>query len=286
MSTPPPPRSPARRMVLSSAFPALALLAPALVSCGPSTNPDVPRDPLGSLPADLYDGHDLQALLSAPLHDERNQTVWNDAGVTDEDVDTAKRSLAAFFDASYLKTHEHADLSVDQWRETLLELVPSDWESDLVEAFEQRMAYFHTSALRPGLVHVGAPLVAADWFLGQEGGDPKLFVGGTVAWTVLNPTSNAVAATGLRFAADMTVEESGVLGAGRLRVLALGLDMCATTSDDGRAMPALEQSESHQRVRDHVMTTYLRSPRVPREQILDPWASSFDADPQAFVEDC
>ncbi|GAA1488658.1 hypothetical protein [Brachybacterium sacelli] len=268
-----------RRGLAGLAASGTALLAAGCGPTGPATAEQVPRDPLASLDEARWDGRSLEDVLALPLAgDAAELETWADLGAEDAAVDPARRALTDFLAVAYLSPEALHGLDDAEARARIEAAAPAYWQDVLAEAWDGGARHLYAFALAEGFATVGRPALAMAWFRGQRDDTPLLLLGGTLAWSVLDTRTHAVGVIAYRLGVVADLAADGTASTATIRVTIHGLDGCAIQDRGGMVVPALGEEAEQRTAQQATMDTVIASPRVVREDLLDPDSTALAGD--------
>lgn len=250
---------------------ALGALGPGLLAgCSPgrvATSPDVPRDPLAELEAELWDSRSAADLLAQDVE-----------GADDLDLTAAREEMVRFVEAAYLSPETLRTLPDAQAWEHIRAATPSYWEDNLQVAWDasERLYYAHSPA--EGFRTVGSPAISSSWFRREADGIQLLLLGATIAWAEIETASHRVGVCAFRVGIRAELDADGAIPTASLRVTLHGMDLCAMQEGDGLTIPALGDDEAHVSAREETARLVLASPRLGAEDLLDEESAVLEGD--------
>lgn len=246
------------------------------------TSTQIPQDPLARLDPVRWDGRTAAEVLALPVSgDATTLDSWAQIGPEDAALDPARRALMDFLEAAYLSPASLSGLDPAAALEQVSAAAPEFWQGRLESMWEGGERHAYGFALAEGFAPVGRPALAMDWYREEREGNPVLLLGGTIAWTVLEEAGHGVGVIAYRLGigADIAAgDEAGSTSSATLRVTVHGLDTCAVREADGLVVPALTDAQEHRAAQQATLDTVIASPRISREDLLDPKSAPLAGD--------
>lgn len=248
------------------------------------TSTDVDRDPLAALDDADWDARSPEELRALPVQGSaQDLSTWADLGEEDGVLDTARDAVLDFVTAAYLTPEELHGLDDEDALDRISSASPEFWHDGLRTVWDEGNRLFYALALAEPFRTVGRPAICADWHRSEIEDVPILALGTTIAWTVIHTETRAVGVLAYRLGLMVDLEDDGTPSDGDIRVTVHGLDGCASSEQDGLAVPALEDDERHRSVQRATHDQVLASPRVPLRDVRNEDSPLFAGDEDTYL---
>lgn len=243
------------------------------------TSSEVPKDPLAALDPKTWNASSAADLLALPLAPEASEVeTWKVEDLDPEAVEATRKSLVDLLEVAYLDPERLGSIPDADARAELEKVIPEFWQDDMATAWDMGDRHFYAVGLAAPHRVVGKPRIAADWYRVTVGTTPGLAFGGTVAWTVIEPSTRAVGVIAHRIGLRAVLASTATPTGGRFWVTVHGIDVCTTDKKDGLVVPAIADEDAHRSAQEATMQKVIGSPRIPRDVLEESEPTLFSGD--------
>lgn len=283
-------RGPARALRIAAAS---ALVAVTLIACDDAAAPpaasdraSADRDPLADLDRATWSVVDAPSMMARPLdRGDVDATAWAAAGIDDASITATRQALTDFVVTAYLGAEARRETDDAADERAVLAATPEVWRDELDGAWSPSEREFYATEFAPPYRTIGVPHATADWYLTERDGDRLVEVGGTIAYSVLDPTTGRTGIYAMHYGISAVPGTGGAVtpASALSRVSLHGMDTCRTDEAAGLLVPAIDGSDAAVTAQRTTRSRIIEQPTVTREDLATEEGGILQADPETAV---
>lgn len=282
-------RGPARALRIAAAS---VLVAVMLSACADTAAPagggraSADRDPLADLDRATWSVVDAPSMMARPLdRGDVDAAAWAAAGIDDASITATRQALTDFVVTAYLRAEARRETDDAADERAVLAATPEVWRDELDGAWSPSEREFYAAEFAPPYRTIGVPHATADWYLTERDGDRLVEVGGTIAYSVLDPTTGRTGIYAMHYGISAVPATGGAATpASALSQVSLhGMDTCRTDEAEGLLVPAIDGSDAAVAAQRATRSRIIEQPTVTREDLAAQEGGILQADPETAV---
>lgn len=267
-------RIPSRALRLVAA---LLLLLP-LAACDPASqgastptpSTTTARDPLADLDRGTWSVVDGPTLMAVPIDTgDVDTAAWAADGIDDAHITVTRQVLADFLVTAYFQAEALRKTDDAEDEQAVLAKTPAIWTSTLDEAWSPEEREFYATEFAPDYRVIGRPHATAAWYLTERDGNRLVEVGGTIAYSVLEPKTGRTGIFAMHYgiSAVPATGEDPTPAKAQSKVSLHGMDACRTDEAKGLLVPAIDGSPEADAAQSVTRTRIIEQPTVTRADL-------------------
>lgn len=229
------------------------------------------RDPLADLDRTTWSVIDAPTLLAVPVDRGPVDTAaWGADGIDDARITATREALAGFVATGYLsaETLRRTDDAGDE--KVVLAATPAVWKDTVTSKWSPTQREFYATEFAAPYRVIGRPRATAAWYLSDRDGAHRVELGGTIAYSVIDPRTGRTGVFAEKFGISAVPSAQGDSPAqASSRIALAGLDTCRTDTAHGLIVPALGAAADAQAAQKHTRTDVIGQPAVSRADLAD-----------------
>lgn len=272
---------------------ASVLVAAALIACDDAAVPPsssgratADRDPLADLDRATWSVIDTPTMMALPVdRGDVDVAAWAAAGIDDASITATRQALTDFVVGAYLQAEARRATDDAADESSVLAVTPEVWRAELDGAWSPDAREFYATEFAAPYRTIGVPHATAAWYLTERDGDRLVEVGGTIAYSVLDPTTGRTGIYAMHYgiSAVPATGDAATPASALSQVSLHGTDICRTDQAGGLLVPAIDGSEAAAAVQRTTRSRIIEQPTVTREDLATKEFGILQADPETAV---